>query len=115
MTGRTRKMTKYRPDHWKLVKITGTDPHYRVFGSWETGNPFNGDNWRLNSGIIGVTEDDKKYYFKGHSGSTYECSKDSYGSTDYGVGILKHHTHDLFTPLETQPDNIMEMDWIITA
>jgi hypothetical protein len=106
-------MSNYRPDHWMLVKIEGTDPHYRVFGSWIMGNPFNGDDWRLNSGIVSVTEDDKKYYFDGHSGSTYECLKDAYGTTPYGAGILKSYAHDLFIPMNEQPTDIMEMDWII--
>lgn len=107
-------MSNYRPDHWMIVKIEGSDPHYRVFGTWETSNPFNGDQWRLNSGITGVTEDDKKYYFEGHSGSLYECVKGTYGVTDYGQKILKYysgHTNQ-FNPIE-QPSNIMEMDWII--
>ena len=114
MTGRKKlKMSNYTPDRWMLIKIEGTDPHYRVFGSWIKGNPFNGDDWRLNSGIVGVTEDDKKYYFEGHSGSTYECWKDSYGATAYGQSVVKNYTHDLFVPMNEQPTSIMDMDWII--
>jgi hypothetical protein len=86
-----------------------------VFGTWEKGNPFNGDDWRLNSGVVSVTEDDKKYYFAGHSGSVYECWKDAYGTTQYGTGVIKNYSHDLFIPMHEQPNSIMDIDWIITA
>ena len=106
-------MSNYRPDHWMLVKIEGTDPHYRVFGTWDN-NPYNSDQWRLNSGITGVTETENKFIFKGHSGSFYECNKDSYGVTDYGQKILKHYSGktNQFNPIE-MPNNITEIDWII--
>ena len=51
----------YTPDGWMIVKITGTNPHYRVFGSWR-GGYLSGDSWRMNSGIISVKEDGENYY-----------------------------------------------------
>lgn len=27
----------YSPEEWQIIKINGTDPHYRVFGSWRGG------------------------------------------------------------------------------
>tara|TARA_A200000159_G_C7324349_1_gene340257 strand:- start:404 stop:727 length:324 start_codon:yes stop_codon:yes gene_type:complete len=107
-------VSNYRPDKWMLVEITGTDPHYRIFGTWYEGNPYNPDAWRLNSGITGVEETENKFIFKGYSGSTYECDKDSYGVTTYGQGMLKSWSRQTehFNPLE-MPDNITEINWRI--
>tara|TARA_B110000977_G_scaffold3549_1_gene4917 strand:- start:2953 stop:3282 length:330 start_codon:yes stop_codon:yes gene_type:complete len=109
-------MSNYYPDKWCLIKISGTDPHYRVFGTW-SGGYLDGDSWRMNSGITSVTEDDDKYYFKGYSGSVYECYKDMYGSNMYGYGVIKGYSDktygDLFSLIEEKPKNIMGMDWFI--
>ncbi len=103
----------YTPDKWLLVKIGGTDPHYRVFGSWGGGYT-SGDSWRLNSGITRVEEDEKYYYFYGGSGSCYACNKNMYGATAYGWGVIQGYVdEDRFTIME-KPDNIMDMDWIIS-
>jgi hypothetical protein len=83
-------MSYYTPDKWMLVKITGDDPHYRVFGSWYGG--YNGaDSWRMNSGISKVIEEDDHYLFIGSSGSTYACHKDAYGANMYGMGVAKSY------------------------
>lgn len=80
----------YNPDNWMLIKITGTDPHYRVFGSWYGG--FAGsDSWRMNSGITSMIEEDDYYLFIGSSGSTYACHKDTYGSSSYGMSIALNY------------------------
>ncbi len=76
----------YNPDKWMLIKITGKDPHYRVFGSWYGG--YGGsDSWRMNSGITELVEEDDHYLFIGSSGSTYACHKDMYGANSYGMGV----------------------------
>jgi|SRR5210317_1012074 len=79
----------YNPEEWILVKIDGTDPHYRVFGSWR-GSYLNGDSWRLNSGIVSVEFDGEYYKFYGHTGSVYECHMSTYGiASPYNMGVLK--------------------------
>jgi hypothetical protein len=105
----------YTPDKWAIVKITGTDPHYRVFGSW-SGGYLDGDSWRMNSGVVAVEEDGDYYFFKGHSGSTYQCHKSMYGFNAYGAGVaqdLCERSGGNMEILQEQPD-ILDMDWIIS-
>lgn len=108
-------MNTYNPENWEIVKITGTDPHYRVFGSWRGGYA-SGDSWRMNSGITGVTEDEDYYYFKGHSGSVYQCHKGAYGRLGlYNEGVLESYCEKSaghMQRMNEMPD-IMNMDWII--
>ena len=77
----------YTPDLWLVIKINGTDPHYRLFGSWY-GGYMGSDEWRMNSGIKSVTEDENFYYVHGASGSTYNCHKKSKGISGYGSSVL---------------------------
>ena len=105
------------PDEWQLVKISGTDPHYRVFASWR-GGYLDGDSWKLNSGIVSVKEDDKYYYFKGHSGSLYKCHKKSYGiRSPYNGSVLAGYvtgSQGTLEVIEDMPD-VMNIDWIING
>jgi len=103
----------YHPDKWLLIKIGGTDPHYRVFGSW-SGGYLGSDEWRMNSGIVRVEEDDEYYYFYGHSGSQYKCAKGMYGANVYGWGVVQGYVDGDRLTIMDEPDNIMEMDWIIS-
>lgn len=50
----------YHPDTWVVIKINGDDPHYRVLGGWN-GGFLNGTSWRMNSGIISVSESGDSY------------------------------------------------------
>jgi len=105
-------MSEYYPDRWKIVKITGSDPHYRVFGYWYGGFT-GGDSWKMNSGIVSVAEDEDAYTFKGHSGSEYRCHKDYYGTSAYGESVLQQYTEaneGAFEVLHEMPD-IMNMTW----
>lgn len=84
----------YTPDKWMLIKITGKDPHYRVFGSWYGG--YGGsDSWRMNSGITSMIEEDDRYLFIGSSGSTYVCHKNTYGASSYGMGVARGYEEKL--------------------
>ena len=80
----------YNPDKWMIIKITGKDPHYRVFGSWYGGYA-GADSWRMNSGITSMIEEDDHYLFIGSSGSTYACHKDMYGASSYGMSIAREY------------------------
>jgi hypothetical protein len=84
-------MSDYNPDKWVVVKITGKDtpPVHKVFACW-SGGYLDGDSWKLNSGIIKVTDKDDYFFFDGSSGSTYACRKGSYGTNIYGHGILNN-------------------------
>jgi hypothetical protein len=107
-------MSTYYPDSWAIVKITGTDPHYRVFGSW-SGGYLDGDSWKLNSGITDVTETETHYHFKGHSGSEYVCHKESYGVRSiHNIGVLTdlcERSGGNAEYFKDMPD-VMNMDWI---
>ena len=105
-------MSQYNPDKWLLIKIGGTDPHYRVFSSW-SGSYVNGDSWRMNSGITRVEEDGDYYKFFGSSGSCYRCHKEMYGATAYGWGVAQGYEDEERLTIMEKPDNIMDMDWII--
>lgn len=75
------------PDRWVIIKLP--DNIYKVFAMWQ-GGYLSGDAWRLNSGITRVAQDDKAWYFYGHSGSCYRCFKDRYGITGYGMSVLSN-------------------------
>jgi hypothetical protein len=101
----------YTPDKWMLVRITGTDPHWRIFASWY-GGYLDSDSWRLNSGVTSVEDKDEWYDFHGHSGSLYRCSKTGYGVTTYGMSVLKDLEEKSGGHLEgiwDKPKNIVEL------
>jgi hypothetical protein len=113
-------MNEYVPEEWVLVKIGGTDPHYRVFGSWR-GGYLDGDSWRMNSGIVDCQEyeDEEGYYsFIGHSGSTYLCHKESYGiGSPYNMSVLQNYCERSGGHMEIVmelTENPLHMDWIIS-
>ena len=105
---------QYKPDRWVILKIEGKDPHYKIFGSW-FGGYGGADSWRMNSGIVSVSEDEYCYTFAGYSGSEYVCYKESYGAHSYGWATIdsfkKMHKYNI-SELNEIPD-IMNIDWII--
>lgn len=110
-------MSYYQPHRWMLIKITGDDPHYRVFASWK-GGYLTGDEWRMNSGITKMIEEDDYYLFIGSSGSTYACHKDMYGANSYGYGVAKQYEEKLAPRFEIldevdATEVIRANDWII--
>lgn len=112
----------YTPDGWVLVKITGTDPHYRIFGSWR-GGYLDGDSWRINSGITRCDEDDDwngegdMLIFSGMSSSQYMVHTSTYGNLGpYNWGVINNYCENSdgkMEVLEKIPENILEFDWII--
>jgi len=105
------KWFDYAPDKWLLIEIGGTDPHYRVFGSWSGGYLY-GDSWRLNSGITSVEEVGDYYYFHGHTGSVYKCHKEAYGATVYGYSVVQDYVKENLFVIMDKPDNIMEINYV---
>lgn len=89
-------MSEYNPESWVIIKIINdkTDQDdlkvlYKVFGSWR-GGYIDGDNWRLNSGIVKVEEQPLGYIFYGASGSAYYCYKEAEGTPmgSYNTSVL---------------------------
>jgi len=106
---------EYSPDGWVLIKVIGSDPHYKVFGSWRGGFA-DGDSWRMNSGVTSVTEEKDHFIFSSFSGSQYVCHKETYGLLgSYCSSVLKNfcNSSDSLSFLQEMPENIIEMDWII--
>ena len=109
-----RKMTEYNPDSWIVLKMNYKDQIiYKVLGGW-SGAYIQGSSWRLNSGITGCTESEYHYIFTGYSGSTYQCSKFSYGLRINNAYIFDKfqkqlgQKHFILMPEDT---NWLEMDW----
>lgn len=108
----------YYPENWVLVKITGTDPHYRIFAGWRGGFA-SGDSWKLNSGVTSVTQNAKSnfYEFKGASGSVYHCHPNCYGISGlYNNGVLDDickRSGGHAERIDEMPNDILTMDWII--
>ena len=74
------------PDNWIVLQLP--DNQFKVFGVW-FGGYLSGDQWKLNSGIAKIEEDENHYYFTGYSGSCYQCGKDNYGLIGvYGPTVL---------------------------
>ena len=88
-------MSDYVPDRWMLVKITTADGEviYKVFATWY-GGYLGSDSWKLNSGIVKASEEENSYLFYGSSGSIYECYKNAYGISGYGMGVLSNMMAD---------------------
>ena len=78
-------MKTYNPDKWTILKILNEEDgkwYYRILGGW-IGGYLDGDSWRLNSGVESYefSEDNSTVFFKGGSGSIYECRKSAEGMT----------------------------------
>lgn len=72
------KTIDYYPDSWVLLKIKESklsSPYYKLLTGW-SGGYANGDSWRMNSGVVDVTEDEEGLlHFHGASGSLYVCHR----------------------------------------
>ena len=85
-------MNDYKPDYWKVVKITSTEGKvlYKVFATW-VGGYVEGNSWKMNSGIEEIAYKDDYVLFKGYSGSVYRCLNEEhvYRTTAYTYGTLE--------------------------
>jgi len=104
----------YEPDNWVVFKVNGKDPHYRVLAGWSSSYIL-GSNWRMNSGITKVEEDDRAYYFSGSSGSTYRCGKQSYGLRLNNAYVWDDLVDRYGDKVKMMPEDTdwNEVDWII--
>jgi len=104
----------YQPDKFIVLKLIFDEGQvqYRVLGSW-VGGYLNGDSWRLNSGITGVSARGPLLQFRGSSGSVYEVHKDTYGVTSYTASVLgkweADGTLEVGPKVEVLPHNT---DWV---
>lgn len=102
----------YRPDNWVILKITNKgEPIYKLLAG-VSGGYLDGDSWRMNSGIVSVRETSQSYFFSGHSGSVYECHKDTYGIRMNTAGIyqtLQEVKHKENVTIELMPE---DTDWL---
>ena len=111
-------MSEYKPDEWCLVRVTGTHPHYRVFGSWR-GGYLDGDAWRLNSGIVSVNRSENNsdvLEFHGNTGSIYYCNVNNQGiRSPYNSAELHRITNNDHAHVIDEMDinEIVKMDWSI--
>jgi len=81
------------PDKFVVVRIETENfgVAIKVLASWYGG--FAGSNsWKLSSGIIKISMTESGYEFLNHSGSTYFCSKNSYGMSSYTASIYDNLT-----------------------
>jgi hypothetical protein len=104
----------YYPDNWVIIKLKGSDPHYRVLAGW-SGGYTQGSSWQLNSGITRVEETENEYLFYGSSGSCYVCGKSSYclrTNNAYVWNQLEEQHGDLVELMDENTD-WMTVDWII--
>jgi hypothetical protein len=93
----------YTPDNWVILKIKNktTGDFYKVLAGC-SGGYLNGDAWRLNSGIVKYSEDEKTYTFHGSSGSKYVCHKDT--------EFTRNNIFNILLKLKKEfPDNIEEV------
>ena len=99
------------PERWVILKINGPETYFRVFAGWRGGYT-SGDSWRINSGIVGVEEDEDYYYFIGHSGSCYKCHKNGYGFKKgmCWFSIYVQNTLDLIIQKSPVPIEILDED-----
>ena len=99
------------PERWVILKINGPETYFRVFAGW-SGSYTTGDSWRMNSGIVGIEEDEDYYYFEGYSGSWYKCNKNGYGYKDGMCGFRSYvqSTLDLIIEKSPVPIEILDED-----
>ncbi len=90
-------MSEYTPDRWCVIRIPSPkETIYKVFASW--GGGYGGsDSWKLNSGITQAVLVEGTWEFEGSSGSVYKCRVGSYGTNNYGHGVLDSMIRDAKT------------------
>ena len=107
-------MSDYTPDKWLMIKLTNdkNESHYRIFANWY-GGYLGSDSWKLNSGVVSLTEDKHGYHFNGTSGSVYHCNKQLYGASGYGHRMLQNIIEQSKLTIEVIPEetNFIELNY----
>ena len=101
-------------DNWVVVFFNGENPHYRLL-TGTSGGYTTGSSWRMNSGIVGIEEDDNFYVFKGASGSTYLCRKQAYclRKNNAYIWTRLQELHGEKVKLLDEETDWMKLDWVI--
>ena len=110
-------MNEYTCDNWVVLFMNGPDKHYRLLTGISGGYLY-GDSWRMNSGIVRVSEDENGYLlFYGHSGSCYRSSRESYGLRMNNAGIYEQLRETCPGQIELLDENTdwLKQDWIINV
>lgn len=106
-------MSVETPDNWVILKIKNDDEtFYKVLAGW-SGSYLYGDSWRMNSGIVSITEDSHSYHMQRTSGSVYRCGKNSYGVRMNIAGVLNQLQERYPDTVELMPEDTdwMSIDW----
>jgi hypothetical protein len=105
------------PDNWCVIKFTHEGKTtYKVFAEWRGGYTTS-DQWRMNSGIVRVTESENFYDFDGYSGSVYRCNKHSYGIRGlYAIGVFEDLKEKVvkagaIVEVLSEDTNFLDIDW----
>lgn len=97
----------YNPDKWLIIHLRGKP---FLFGTW-SGGYMGSDSWRRNSGIEEVIPDgDNHYIFRGRSGSEYRCHKCSYGTTAFGMTILRGEVPEESIMSESEAEEFIQQN-----
>ncbi len=82
-------MSLYNPDRWVAIRfLDDQEQIIKILGAWH-GGYLDSDSWRLSSGVKSVKEEGDYYVVENHSGSIYNCHKQSEGVTSYSGSILQ--------------------------
>lgn len=95
-------------DYWVILKFSHKNEiYYKVFATF-VGGYLDGDRWKMNSGIVSVTESVDSYSFAGASGSVYSCRKGKYRTTAYSQQILEgfmSQAHKVNAAIDIMPED----------
>jgi hypothetical protein len=107
-------MSLYQPDNWVMIFMNGDDPHYKILAGW-SGGYLSGDSWKISSGVVKVDDHDTYYSFTNHSGSVYQCDKQSYGLRMNNAYIWDklQELHGDKVVMMDENTNWVDMDWIL--
>lgn len=97
-------MSTYTPDCWVIVKIIqDSTVIYKILAGWY-GGYLGADSWKINSGIVAVTEENGLLLFHGETGSIYKCHP--------GCERMSTYVHSIFSHLKGQETESLKIDTV---
>jgi hypothetical protein len=104
----------YTCDNWVVLFFDGDVPHYKLLVG-TSGGYTQGDSWRMNSGIVSVTDAGDYYLFYGYSGSVYRCGKKAYALRMNNYGIYEQLKTKFGDKISLLPETTKwtKMDWLL--